>query len=164
MTGPYYTTNSSKLGSIDFNALPTEYQNRVHDFDCRIAQHEMRGAMINKARRWTNISLAFDIGCITIGGFCFYETCRVANEQASYLFSVTGNPFLRRACTPFPFVSSMFILLGICFLPPDLVSHYSAKHQLAIEENAIQRLSDAQLELVEEGLARKAAPRKVNVN
>lgn len=141
--------------AIDYDALPLDYRNRIEDFDCRIAQHEMRMEVLSKAKHWNSFSLCFDAGCVGLGGFFFHETWRVANEEASFLVAVTGNPAIRRIGTPFPFFSTLFIVMGLCFIPPDLVSRSATKRQLQLESDAVARLERARIDVAEEGMMRK---------
>lgn len=123
------------VSSLD--PMPLTYEGRVQQCKNIIALHETRMEAFKKAKRWTYASLFFDGGCVGIGSFLFVQTARQAREEASFVRAITGNPFVRRAFTPFPFFSSLLVITGLAFIPPDLASLQMLKEHKTVEDGLL---------------------------
>lgn len=141
---------------VKLDHLPADYSKRIETCESIIAVHELRRKVANDATKWGYFRLGFDAGCIAVGSFFFFETHRLANEDMSFVRTVTTNLRIRRACTPIPFFSALLVAGGVLCIPSDYVGLSAAREQFHLENLAITGLANNMAELLEEAMQSKA--------
>jgi hypothetical protein len=132
--------------------LPVEYQYRLEDCEMALAQHRLARDELHRGLTWTKVSTGFDSALIVLGGYFGWQNFRIAEQEASFLRSLTGNPHIRRIFTPFPFFSMLCVVFGLVSLPVDLAALSVAKERIAMQEHAIQNGEVIRQDIIREGI------------
>lgn len=138
-------------------ALPPAYQYQLENCEVAIAHHSYSRDELQRSLTMAKISTGVDTTLIVLGGFFGLRNFRIAEHEASFLRSVTGNPYIRRVFTPYPFVSVMCFLFGMFSLPVDLAALSIAKDRIALQHGAVQNGEAIREDIIREGLNVAAA-------
>ncbi|KPA82957.1 hypothetical protein ABB37_02702 [Leptomonas pyrrhocoris] len=143
--------------------LPADYQYRLEDCEMALARHHFTRDELQRGLTWTKVSTGFDYALIAFGGYFGWTNYRIAEHEASFLRSVTGNPYIRRVFTPFPFLSLLCVVFGLFALPVDLAALSVAKDRIQMEERAIQNGEVIRQDIIREGTAVASSAKKVAI-
>lgn len=131
--------------------LPADYQYRLDDCEVALLRHRLARDQLKRGLSWTYASAGFDASLIFLGGYMGWRRFRIAEEEASFLRAVTGNPFIRRVFTPIPFVSVLAVTFGLFCLPVDIAAISVAQERIMLQESAIANGELIRQDIIREG-------------
>lgn len=143
--------------------LPADYQYRLEDCEMALARHRFTRDELQRGLSWTKVSAGFDSALIVIGGYFGWQNYRIAEHEASFLRSLTGNPYIRRVFTPFPFFSLLCVLFGAFSLPVDLAAISVAKDQIKMQERSIENGEVIRQDIIREGMQAASSAKEATI-
>ncbi|KPI89749.1 hypothetical protein ABL78_1129 [Leptomonas seymouri] len=141
--------------------LPADYQCRLDDCEKILARHHFVRDGLQRSLNWTKVNIGFDTTLVVLGGYFGWQNYITANQEASFLRSVTGNPHIRRIFTPFTLFSLMGVLLGIFSFPVDVAALSTVQNQIQMQDQAIQNGEATRESIIREGTSAAASIKEV---
>lgn len=143
--------------------LPGDYQYRLEDCEMALARHALTRDELQRGLTWTKVSTGFDVALVGFGTYFGLQQYRIAEHEASFLRSVTGNPYIRRVFTPFPFFATLCVMFGLFSLPVDLAALNVTKDRIEMQERALQHGETVRQGLIRQGMDAAAAGKEVPI-
>lgn len=143
--------------------VPSDYQYRLEDCEMALARHAITRDELQRGLTWTKVSTGFDTALVALGTYFGFQQYRIAEHEASFLRSVTGNPYIRRVFTPFPFFATLCVLFGLFSLPVDLAALNVTKDRIEMESRALQHGETVRQDIIRQGMAAAASGKEVPI-